>query len=93
MPEIAWLDDDETLTYLHATVSTRRYRIATPEVPFHLDTLLSDTPLLGGLAPMLGDAHLRVVTVRGFRPRPGRGSWMTSTDWASPIAGARAFSA
>ncbi|MBN0091261.1 conjugal transfer protein TrbE, partial [Pseudomonas aeruginosa] len=47
-------------------VSTRRYRIATPEVPFHLDTLLSDTPLLGGLAPMLGDAHLRVVTVRGF---------------------------
>ncbi|MCF5082200.1 conjugal transfer protein TrbE, partial [Pseudomonas lactis] len=66
MPEISWLDDDETLTYLHATISTRRYRIATPEVPFHLDTLLADTPLLGGLAPMLGDAHLRVVTVRGF---------------------------
>ncbi|HCH7772274.1 TPA: conjugal transfer protein TrbE [Pseudomonas aeruginosa] len=66
MPEIGWLDDDETLTYLHATVSTRRYRIATPEVPFHLDTLLADVPLLGGLAPMLGDAHLRVVTVRGF---------------------------
>ncbi|KAJ10327.1 conjugal transfer protein TrbE [Pseudomonas aeruginosa] len=66
MPELDWLDDDEMLTYLHATISTRRYRIATPEVPFHLDTLLADTPLLGGLAPMLGDAHLRVVTVRGF---------------------------
>ncbi|EPO6695927.1 TPA: conjugal transfer protein TrbE [Pseudomonas aeruginosa] len=66
MPDLAWLDDDETLTYLHATVSTRRYRITTPEVPFHLDTLLADVPLLGGLAPMLGDAHLRVVTVRGF---------------------------
>lgn len=66
MPEIAWLDDSQTLTYLHATVSTRRYRIGVPEVPFHLDALLGDAPLVGGLAPMLGDKHLRVVTVRGF---------------------------
>ncbi|ESQ97703.1 conjugal transfer protein TrbE [Stutzerimonas chloritidismutans AW-1] len=66
MPEIDWLGDGETLSYLHATVSTRHYGIEVPEVPFHLDTLLADMPLLGGLAPMLGDAHLRVVTVRGF---------------------------
>jgi len=66
MPEIAWLDDSETLTYLHATISTRRYRIGVPEVPFHLDALLADSALIGGLAPILGDQHLRVVTVRGF---------------------------
>ncbi|MDR9836731.1 conjugal transfer protein TrbE [Herbaspirillum huttiense] len=66
MPEIAWLDDSQTLTYLHATVSTRHYRIGVPEVPFHLDALLADAPLIGGLAPMLGEQHLRVVTVRGF---------------------------
>lgn len=66
MPEIAWLDDGETLTYLHATISTHRYRVGVPEVPFHLDALLTDMPLVGGLAPMLGDQHLRVVTVRGF---------------------------
>ncbi|MCO8611172.1 conjugal transfer protein TrbE [Burkholderia multivorans] len=66
MPEIAWLDDSETLTYLHATISTRRYRVGVPEVPFHLDALLADSALIGGLAPMLGDQHLRVVTVRGF---------------------------
>ncbi|SAL09595.1 conjugal transfer ATPase TrbE [Caballeronia sordidicola] len=66
MPEITWLDDSETLTYLHATISTRRYRIGVPEVPFHLDALLADSALIGGLAPMLGDQHLRVVTVRGF---------------------------
>jgi len=66
MPEIAWLDDSETLTYLHATISTRRYRIGVPDVPFHLDALLTDSALIGGLAPMLGDQHLRVVTVRGF---------------------------
>lgn len=66
MPEIAWLDDGETLTYLHATISTRRYRVGVPDVPFHLDALLADMPLVGGLAPLLGDQHLRVVTVRGF---------------------------
>ncbi|TAM59412.1 MAG: conjugal transfer protein TrbE [Rhodanobacter sp.] len=66
MPEIAWLDDGDTLTYLHGTVSTRRHPVAVPEVPFHLDALLADEPLTGGLAPMLGTQHLRVVTVRGF---------------------------
>lgn len=66
MPEIAWLDDPATLTYLHATVSTRRHPVAVPEVPFHLDALLADSQLVGGLAPMLGDRHLRVVSVRGF---------------------------
>jgi type IV secretion system protein VirB4 len=66
MPEIAWLDDSQTLTYLHSTISTRRYRIGVPEVPFHLDALLTDSALVGGLAPTLGDVHLRVVSVRGF---------------------------
>jgi type IV secretion/conjugal transfer VirB4 family ATPase len=66
MPEIIRLDDGGTLTYLHATVSTRRHRVAVPEAPIHLDALLADSPLVGGLAPMLGDQHLRVLTVRGF---------------------------
>jgi len=66
MPELAWLDDSETLTYLHGTVSTRRHPVVVPETPFHLDALLADSPLTGGLAPMLGEAHLRVASVRGF---------------------------
>ncbi|PVY55527.1 MULTISPECIES: conjugal transfer protein TrbE [unclassified Simplicispira] len=66
MPEMAWLDDSRTLTYLHATVSTRRYAPSVPEVPFHLDALLADCALVGGLAPMLGDQHIRVATIRGF---------------------------
>jgi type IV secretion system protein TrbE len=66
MPELAWLDDAQTLTYLHACVSTRHHAVAVPEVPMHLDALLSDEALTGGLAPMLGDQHLRVLTVRGF---------------------------
>src|SRR5437899_12625698 len=32
----------------------------------YLDALLADQPLTGGLEPMLGSAHLRVLTVVGF---------------------------
>jgi type IV secretion system protein VirB4 len=66
MPAIAALDDAETLTYLHNTISTRRHVVATPETPLYLDAILADTPLSGGIEPMLGDQHLRTVTVLGF---------------------------
>jgi type IV secretion system protein TrbE len=66
MPECRWLDDGETLTYLHACVSTRLHRVRVPEIPMYLDTLLADQPLTGGLEPMLGNAHLRVLTIVGF---------------------------
>ena len=66
MPECRWLDDGETLTYLHACVSTRLHRVRVPEIPMYLDTLLADQPLTGGLEPMLGGQHLRVLTIVGF---------------------------
>jgi type IV secretion system protein VirB4 len=66
MPECRWLDDGETLTYLHATVSTMRHRVRVPETPIYLDALLADEPLTGGLEPRLGAGHLRVLTINGF---------------------------
>ena len=66
MPEVAWLDDGDTLTYLHSTISTRQQRIRVPETPMHLDALLADEPLAGGLEPRLGGHHLRTLTVVGF---------------------------
>lgn len=66
MPECAWLDDAETLTYLHGCVSCRRHRVRVPEIPMYLDALLADQPLTGGLEPRLGSAHLRVLTIVGF---------------------------
>ncbi len=66
MPESEWLDDEETLTYLHSTISTKRHRVRVPETPMYLDALLADEALTGGLEPMLGNAHLRVLTVVGF---------------------------
>jgi len=66
MPEAAWLDDGETLSFLHGSVSTARQTVRVPETPMHLDALLATEPLAGGLEPRLGDQHLRVLTVVGF---------------------------
>ena len=32
----------------------------------HLDAIIADEPLTGGLEPRLGRAHLRTLTVMGF---------------------------
>lgn len=73
MPEVRPLDDGETLTFLHGTISARRHPVAVPETPIYLDGLLADTPFTGGLEPVLGDAHLRTLTILGFPnlSRPG----------------------
>lgn len=66
MPEAAWLDDEEALTYLHSTISTRTQRVRVPETPMHLDVLLADEPLVGGLAPRLGEARIKTLSIIGF---------------------------
>ncbi|TPK95340.1 MULTISPECIES: conjugal transfer protein TrbE [unclassified Mesorhizobium] len=66
VPEAEWLSDGETLTYLHSTISTRRHRVQVPETPMHIDALLADQPIAGGLEPRLGEFHLRTLTIIGF---------------------------
>jgi type IV secretion system protein TrbE len=66
MPEAGWLDDVGTLTYLHSTISTRQQCVRVPEIPMHLDALLVDQPLAGGLKPKLGAAYLKTLTITGF---------------------------
>jgi type IV secretion/conjugal transfer VirB4 family ATPase len=65
-PQAEWLSDAETLTYLHSCVSTKRHNVRVPETPMHLDAILVDEPLTGGLEPRLGSAHLRTLTIMGF---------------------------
>jgi type IV secretion system protein TrbE len=66
LPEAEALDDAETLTYLHGTISDKRQPVAVPSIPTHLDAILCDVALLGGVEPKLGNQHLRVLTVLGF---------------------------
>jgi type IV secretion system protein VirB4 len=73
MPEVRSLNGTETLTFLHGVISDRRHPVGVPETPACLDTLLVDTQLSGGIAPMLGRRHLRTLTILGFPnlTRPG----------------------
>ena len=43
-----------------------RQRVRVPETPMHLDAVLVDQDLTGGLEPRLGRAHLRTLTIMGF---------------------------
>jgi type IV secretion/conjugal transfer VirB4 family ATPase len=73
MADVRLLDNGETLTFLHGTVSDRRHPVGAPDTPMYLDGILADTPLVGGLEPKLGDLHVRTLTVLGFPSlsRPG----------------------
>jgi len=48
LPEVGLLDDDQTLTYLHSTVSTHRHPVRRPETPAYLDAFLPDMPFTPG---------------------------------------------
>src|SRR3546814_1730789 len=73
MADVRPLDDGETLTFLHGTISDRRHPVAAPHTPMYLDGILADTSLVGGLEPKLGELHVRTLTVLGFPSlsRPG----------------------
>lgn len=65
-PVFAELDNDETLSYLHSTISTKHHKISTPEVPMYLDHILSDQGIEHGLELKLGDNFVRTITIRAF---------------------------
>jgi type IV secretion/conjugal transfer VirB4 family ATPase len=60
------LNDNETLTYLHSTVSTKRHLIRTPDVPMYLDYILTDQDIEHGLELKLGDDFVRTITIKAF---------------------------
>jgi type IV secretion system protein VirB4 len=64
--EVHPLDDDETLTYLHSTISTQRHPVKAPEVPMYLDALLPDESFCPGDIPLLGSSFLPTLSFTGF---------------------------
>jgi type IV secretion/conjugal transfer VirB4 family ATPase len=66
MPEVRELDDDETLTYLHGCISTKRHYVRTPDTPAYLDASLCDDDFQGGLFPRLGGQFVRTISVRAY---------------------------
>lgn len=66
MPDVAPLDDNELLTYLHSCVSTRSHTVAAPDIPMYLDYFITDDDLTGGLAPRLGDQYMATISFRTY---------------------------
>ena len=66
LDEIQPLSDEETLTYLHACISSKRHPVAVPELPVFLDAVLADESFDGGLEPRIGNVHLATLTLLGF---------------------------
>jgi type IV secretion/conjugal transfer VirB4 family ATPase len=65
-PEVGALTDDQTLTYLHSTISTHRHPVRAPETPMYLDALLPDMALTPGDIPLLGTHFIPTCTIAGF---------------------------
>ena len=64
--EVRELSDDETLTYLHSTISTNRHPVVRPAVPMYLDGVLPDVAFTPGDVPMLGDRYIPTSTISSF---------------------------
>ncbi|MCB2181347.1 MAG: conjugal transfer protein TrbE [Desulfobulbaceae bacterium] len=64
--EVSELDDDQTLTYLHSTISTNRHFVKSPPIPMYLDALLPDQPFTPGHIPMLGEHFMPTISFTGF---------------------------
>ena len=60
------LSDEETLSYLHSLISNTDHVVKTSTRAVYLDYMLSDTSLLGGLEPKLGDRYFKILTIRFF---------------------------
>lgn len=66
LPLFRELSDDETLTYLHSTISSKRHKIVTPDIPMYLDHILSDESIEHGLELKVGNNLVRTLTIKAF---------------------------
>ncbi len=57
---------DELLSYLHWISTGIRQPINLPSVPMYLDAVIGSQDLRGGIAPVVGDKHIRVIALDGF---------------------------
>lgn len=72
LPIFRELSDEETLSYLHSTISTKRHKISVPDIPMYLDHVLSDQSLEHGLELRLGENFVRTISISLFRANLSR---------------------
>lgn len=60
------MGSDELLTYLHNCLTGLNHPVRMPAIPMYLDAILGSKDFRTGLAPRIGNKHIRVVTLFGF---------------------------
>lgn len=65
-PSVGQLNDDQLLSYLHSTLSTRKHPVTAPDLPMYLDAWLPDEAFRSGDVAMIGDYYLPTLSVTGF---------------------------
>lgn len=73
LPECRVLAPEETLTYLHSTVSDRYHKVKVPYPAMMLDSFLYDSDFATELQPILGNSHCRIVTILYYTPQANAG--------------------
>ena len=86
-PDVAELSNDETLSYLHSTVSTHRHWVRTPCIPMYLDALLPDMAFTRATSRCWATTLFQPAASRGSRGRPSRASSMRSITCRSSTGG------
>jgi type IV secretion system protein VirB4 len=57
---------DELLAHLDACISGVKHPLNVPKIPMYLDAVLGAKDFYGGLAPRIGDKHIRCIAFSGF---------------------------
>jgi type IV secretion system protein VirB4 len=57
---------DRLLRYIHRCLTGNDHPIAAPEIPVHLNDLLSSEDFCGGIAPSIGGKRIHVVAIDGL---------------------------
>lgn len=64
--ETRYLNDEETLTYLHDAVSVKSHQVIPPVASMGIDEFIFDTPVVNGFPLQLGSKFLRVISILAF---------------------------
>lgn len=64
--QLRQMNSDDLLTYLHGCLTGVHHPVNMPGIPMYLDAILGSKDFYTGLAPRVGDKHIRVVTLFGF---------------------------
>ncbi|MBU2718779.1 hypothetical protein HF563_05180 [Acidithiobacillus ferridurans] len=60
------LEDDALLTYIHSAITGTYHPLALRPEYTYLDAVLGYADMIGGLKPLIGGKHTRVITTAGF---------------------------